>query len=316
MDLNNNFTIQFVSKVTGLNPHTIRAWEKRYNTVEPGRLSNGRRFYTQSQIEKLSILAKLVNFGSSISSIASLNLEKLQDIHNEYISSNKDDITKINSSDSLNNLQNTLQNLTMAIKGFRLEVVSHELDKLIANTSPRDFALSVFKPLVYEVGLQVDNGSLTIAQEHAFSALMKFHLGKILFSFNQTQDDSQFRKTAIICAPEGEVHEFGLYISALLCLHHGVKFIFLGGNLPIDSLIMTNNQIEHDIVIIGCSQYFRDNNYNHLKKYINNFVDNSSEKTKVWVGGVKPFEVPNYNSRVNFVSTLQLLDSELAKLVL
>ena len=46
--------IQVVVRRTGLSADLLRAWERRYAAVEPGRTSTGRRLYSDRDIERLS----------------------------------------------------------------------------------------------------------------------------------------------------------------------------------------------------------------------------------------------------------------------
>ena len=72
------YTIKNVSMITGIGVHTLRAWEKRYSVVVPDRSPSGRRFYSDSDIEKLKLIATLNKTGEQISSIAKLSLEELK----------------------------------------------------------------------------------------------------------------------------------------------------------------------------------------------------------------------------------------------
>ena len=47
------YPIRTVAAVTGVNPVTLRAWERRYNLLSPTRTPKGHRLYTREQIEKL-----------------------------------------------------------------------------------------------------------------------------------------------------------------------------------------------------------------------------------------------------------------------
>lgn len=71
------FGIGAVAKFTGLSPHTIRVWERRYQVVVARRASNGRRLYTTRDIEKLNVLKQLTDTGVSIGRIANESLEVL-----------------------------------------------------------------------------------------------------------------------------------------------------------------------------------------------------------------------------------------------
>ena len=65
-------TIKFVAIHTGISPHTIRAWERRYSALSPDRTATNRRLYSTTDIEKLSLLQRAVQAGHSIGQIANL----------------------------------------------------------------------------------------------------------------------------------------------------------------------------------------------------------------------------------------------------
>lgn len=72
------YPINVVSKLTGLSSHLIRAWEKRYNAVEPSRTGTNRRVYSDEAVEKLKLLKLLTSKGYSIGNIASLSGPRLK----------------------------------------------------------------------------------------------------------------------------------------------------------------------------------------------------------------------------------------------
>jgi DNA-binding transcriptional MerR regulator len=57
------YGIGAVAKLTGLTDHTIRVWERRYAAVVTTRAPNGRRQYTESDVEKLGLLKSLTDRG-------------------------------------------------------------------------------------------------------------------------------------------------------------------------------------------------------------------------------------------------------------
>lgn len=72
--------IQVVSRYTGLSTELIRAWEKRYQVVNPVRTKSGRRLYSDRDIEHLALLRKVTRFGRRISEVANLSIEKLAEV--------------------------------------------------------------------------------------------------------------------------------------------------------------------------------------------------------------------------------------------
>ena len=75
------FNIQMAAELSGLSAHTIRAWEKRYQALTPERAENGRRLYSNREVERLTVLSQLTRLGSSIGQIARLPDEELNEIY-------------------------------------------------------------------------------------------------------------------------------------------------------------------------------------------------------------------------------------------
>jgi len=61
------FPIRVVARLTGINPVTIRAWERRYRLVRPERTPGGHRLYSRADVELLRAASRLVEQGVSIS---------------------------------------------------------------------------------------------------------------------------------------------------------------------------------------------------------------------------------------------------------
>ena len=61
--------MRVVSQRTGLSPDVLRAWEKRYGVVLPQRTDGGQRLYSDSDLARLSLLARAIAGGRSLSLI-------------------------------------------------------------------------------------------------------------------------------------------------------------------------------------------------------------------------------------------------------
>src|SRR5687768_1892912 len=70
--------IGVVARRTGLKPDLIRAWERRYGAVEPGRTDTRRRFYSDADIHRLLLLRQVVKTGRGIGQVAQLSNEDLE----------------------------------------------------------------------------------------------------------------------------------------------------------------------------------------------------------------------------------------------
>ena len=65
------FTIKTVSDLTGVLPVTLRAWERRYGILSPGRKDNSYRLYSDRDVAIIRWLKSKLAAGISISTAAS-----------------------------------------------------------------------------------------------------------------------------------------------------------------------------------------------------------------------------------------------------
>ena len=73
------YGIGAVARLTGLNDHTIRVWERRYGAVVAQRAPNGRRVYDPTDVEKLVLLKRLTDQGLAIGQIADDSIDELRE---------------------------------------------------------------------------------------------------------------------------------------------------------------------------------------------------------------------------------------------
>jgi DNA-binding transcriptional MerR regulator len=60
------FPIRVVARLTGINPVTIRAWERRYGLVTPERTPGGHRLYSRADVDRLRSASRLISQGLAI----------------------------------------------------------------------------------------------------------------------------------------------------------------------------------------------------------------------------------------------------------
>ena len=62
--------IRSVSQITGVNPVTLRAWERRYDLIRPTRTPAGHRLYSQQDIRTIQRIQELAESGMGFAQIA------------------------------------------------------------------------------------------------------------------------------------------------------------------------------------------------------------------------------------------------------
>lgn len=278
------FNIQLVCSLSGISPHTLRAWEKRYQIITPTRAENGRRLYNNEQLEKIKVLAKLTSYGFSIGKIAKLS-------HSQRLSLLQEEVPNYTVKENLKHqilttqdIDKVLFNLLLALKNYKLDILAHELAKISKNINAKDFTLKVMSPLFQKVGEMVSTGELTIAQEHSLSAMSIFYIGEYFSS--QAQLPPQKRGIKIVFAtPENELHTIGIILSALLCSHYGFETIYLGENMPASSLIESIKALGGTHLVLGVGQDQKKIKNLKIEEYLKTLYSNLDEKFEVWLGG-------------------------------
>lgn len=64
--------IRDVARITGVNPVTLRAWERRYGLIVPQRTAKGHRLYSQQHISQIQTILMWINRGVAVSQVKDL----------------------------------------------------------------------------------------------------------------------------------------------------------------------------------------------------------------------------------------------------
>ncbi len=307
------FNIQVASQLSGVASATIRAWEKRYNAVVPERGDNKHRLYSEKDIEKLALLCRLTEFGQTIGKIAHFDLEELKKVYSQLMHRPYEELAVVTPHHERIDFNTILNSFFIALGAYKLDIISHELEKARTVLSPRDLCLKLLVPLFREIGIKVGRNELSIAQEHTLSAIFSFHIGQMIGLHYQKQTIKN--ELVLITTPEGEIHEIGILASALLCLHYGVKFIFLGANLPARSLAEAANALKPRAILLGVIKGHEISDHKTLEDYLSELSEQLEIKTDIWVGGnLKPYvRVELERRKIPFFPSLEAFDEFLAK---
>ena len=74
------YPIRAVSKLTGITTDNLRAWERRYQAIQPAR-NDRERLYDDADVKRLVLLRRAVDGGHAISKLAVLSNAELERIN-------------------------------------------------------------------------------------------------------------------------------------------------------------------------------------------------------------------------------------------
>jgi MerR family transcriptional regulator, light-induced transcriptional regulator len=232
-----DYPIRAVARMTGLSVDTLRAWERRYEAVVPGRSERG-RLYTEADVVRLRQLGELVKRGHAIGTVAGLpdtelaRLLKGSDAHAEVAPHGP----VVN-----------LDPLMDALDRYDLVRLESHLNRYAVVLPPQDLVFSVIVPLLREVGRRWESGSLQPAQEHLVSAIVRSVVGGLL----RTSARPGASPTIVFATPAGERHELGLLCAAVLAASAGCGVIYLGADLPAADIAHAASEAEAAVIIVS-----------------------------------------------------------------
>ena len=217
------FAIRIASEQSGLSPHVIRMWEKRYEAVVPDRTGTQRRLYSEKEIERLRLLRIATELGHRISDVASLLSEQLRDLtagrHRE--------------SSPLNNgltwsSADAVADVLTAVGQYDGGVLESLLDRSATLFGTHGVLQNVIAPLAHRLGKAWKDGEMTAAHEHFATDQIRLFLRQHSNVFAQ----SESMPVLIATTPAGQLHELGAAIAATAARDAGWHVEYLGASLP------------------------------------------------------------------------------------
>jgi len=209
------------AKRTGLSPHVIRIWEKRYGVVEPGRTDTNRRRYTDAEIERLALLRQATEAGHSIGTVAALPSEQLREVLAADRRAQPATVAARPATDWVTRAMETVRRLDGAALEGVLQAGAVELGH-------QGLLCQLVGPLASALGEHWQRGELTAAHEHFASAHVKGFLSHVTRPFAWREDAPRL----VVATPAGQLHELGAVMAASAATNAGWNVTYLGPNLP------------------------------------------------------------------------------------
>ena len=265
----NTFSIKDLENFSGIKAHTIRIWEKRYDILQPMRTDTNIRLYDLESLQKLLNITLLHNHGYKISTISKYPVEKIPQLVREIIS------------------VKTVKN--HAISAFKIAMLNFDqhhflntYNNLLSEKSFSDIFSEVFLPLLQELGVLWQSETISAAQEHFISALIK---QKLVVNIEKAQQSGikNSDKVFVLYLPENEIHDLGLLYLNYEILTHGYQTIYLGQNIAVEDLKTLENHFDK---VVFVSYFTVQPEKDSVNQYVEHFNKTLlSEQSEFWITG-------------------------------
>ncbi len=234
------YPVRLVAARTGLSPHVLRAWERRYGVVVPTRSDGGQRLYSDLDIERLRKLRRLVEGGHAISRLAGLSLEQLDQVHE----AEPEQAAPGARTDEAGARVEEAVGAATRFDAARFEAV---LERAAVSYGIPTFLDHIAAPALERIGQGWADGSVSVAQEHMATAVFRRVLGWLL-RVNEIYGPAP---RIMVATPPRQAHELGALLAAVSAAAEGWKVTYLGPDMPVAELVRAAEETRADAVALS-----------------------------------------------------------------
>ena len=223
------FPIREVSRLTGVNPVTLRAWERRYGLIQPTRTESGHRLYSLQDIDKVRSILGWIERGVAVSKVGRI-LAKTESVQ---------PVSSLISPDLVKADYARWQQQVMEAVGAFDDV---ELDRVYGQIFATYAVPIVFQDILMPLWRQLLQRQQQFGQTSEWVFLDGFLRSRIIQRLLFKREGQSRR--VLVSAISGQCRELELLVSALFLskAEVGVRVLTIG--LPFDELTLVCQKIQ------------------------------------------------------------------------
>jgi DNA-binding transcriptional MerR regulator/methylmalonyl-CoA mutase cobalamin-binding subunit len=222
---------EFAARV-GVQEVTLRAWERRYDLLQPERSSGGFRLYSRADERRIRSMQAHMTRGLAAAQAAALAVA-------ESTSALPPPPARP---------EELVDALIVAAQAFDATRIDLLLDAAFARgrvEGIREFVL----PALVEIGLQWERGQISVGHEHFASHLIERRLLTLATGWGEGSGP-----LALLACASGERHTLGLLSFGLGLAERGWRIAYLGADTPIDQVASAGASLSPDVVVLCALQ--------------------------------------------------------------
>ena len=237
-----HWTIAEAERETGLAKDTLRVWERRYGFPTPERDAQGERCYDDAQVQRLRWIKRLLDQGHRPGQVVALPLRQLRALSDARPEPKRGPGTSPPAPLDPRWMQ-ALQShdLDALRRGLHLHTLQHGLLSTVED---------VIAPLATDVGEAWAQGSLSVYQEHLFTAAVQASLRDAMAGMATAGVDTP---RVLLTTLPGETHTLGLLMAESVLALQGCERLPLGASTPVTEIVLAAERLRAHVVAIGVS---------------------------------------------------------------
>ena len=228
------YNIKAVSRLTGVAADTLRRWESRYQIMTPQRTPSGYRMYSQHDVDTIRWLKARIEEGLSISRACELLRQEGGIVAVQDQATALEGLVRLDMPPGIGArpVSVLLAELLDAFRDSNEALANQTINDALGLYSVEQVVNELIYPALVEVGERWLRQEFSVAQEHFASAFIR---GRLANLFHTSPYYAGGPLILVACAP-GELHEIGAQVLALFLRRSGYRVVYLGQNVPEESL--------------------------------------------------------------------------------
>ena len=234
----------------GVGTDTLRAWERRYGLLNPHRSAGGFRLYSSDDEAIVRAMLSEIDRGYPPAQAAKLALAwaETRDSRTGQLAAARDPSAATTAPIDRTHLEAVRTELDRALVGFDGRRAHQIIDALIAEFTLNAALRDVLLPSLRQIGEGWASGTVTIAQEHFASQLIRERLLGLARDWDQGRGPR-----AVLACPPGERHDIGLISFGLVLSRSGWRVTFLGPDTPATALSEAAAALSPDLIVLSAT---------------------------------------------------------------
>ncbi|MDY7093978.1 MAG: MerR family transcriptional regulator [Acidobacteriota bacterium] len=227
------FPIRVAAQRTGLKPNLIRAWERRYDAIQPQRSAGGQRLYSESDIERLLLLSRLTDGGHSIGQIAGLSTRRLVRLLHQQQPPSDARVEAEPEAAAPKDDDPRIRHCLEAVQHLDGRELLYRLEGALVDLGARGTLAQVVVPLMRRIGDLWSRNLLRPMHEQLATGTVRTFIHQLI----QRQRPAPGAPMLVAAALRGQRHELGALLAAAMAATEDWRVLPLGADLPAEDLV-------------------------------------------------------------------------------
>jgi DNA-binding transcriptional MerR regulator len=228
-----------LSRRLGVSDHVLRAWERRYGLLRPVRSAGGFRLYTEADLDRIRRMQAYLTQGLSAAEAARAAIDEERSVGT---------VTDPSEVQRRDRLDDVAEALGLALDAFDESAAQAVLDRLLNTLTIETVLRDVVLPYLHELGERWQRGTVSVAQEHFASNVIRGRLASVGRGWGHGHGP----QALLACVP-GELHDIALLAFGIVLNRNGWRIGYFGASTPIDDLIRIAETNRPGLVVLAGS---------------------------------------------------------------